>query len=130
MATGSTPDSPDPATRRSAAGEALGLVQAIVGLLWSTARDPRVPRGTKVIAALLAVYLMCPLDIIPDWIPVLGHLDDAVLIAVAVPWILRRLPPEVVRDHWHGDEPLEALRARFRRKPRRKSDTTNYGGRP
>ena len=105
-------------------------MQSVVWLLWSVARDPRVPRATKVVAGLLAVYLMMPLDLVPDWIPVIGHLDDVILVAVAVPWILRRVPPDVVREHWHGDEPLQALRDRFRRKRPPKADSPDPGGSP
>jgi uncharacterized membrane protein YkvA (DUF1232 family) len=61
--------------------------------------EPRVPLAAKLLIPLLAVYLALPLDLIPDFIPVLGQLDD-LLVAGVVLWLLRRLTaPEVIEEH-------------------------------
>ena len=72
-------------------------------------RDPRVPRRRKALLAVLAGYLALPFDLIPDFIPVLGQLDDALFVVL----VLRRLvlaDEELVREHWPGsDRGLDAL---------------------
>jgi uncharacterized membrane protein YkvA (DUF1232 family) len=79
-------------------------------------RDPRVPRRRKALLAALAGYLALPFDLIPDFIPVLGQLDDALLVVL----VLRRLvlaDDELVREQWPGsgrglDVLLRATRSR------------------
>lgn len=70
----------------------LALGRALFG-------DRRVPIGARVIAIALAIYLASPLDIIPDFIPVLGVLDDLVVVLAGVGLLLRVVPREVVEDH-------------------------------
>ena len=78
--------------------------------LWHVARDPRVPWTVKAALAGMAAYLASPIDLIPDWIPGLGYLDDVVLVGVVVGYVLRKVPREVVREHWGEDvEVLEGL---------------------
>ena len=60
--------------------------------------DPRVPRRVKVIPLILVLYLLMPFDLIPDFIPVLGYLDDVALIAVALALMVKLMPLEVVMD--------------------------------
>jgi uncharacterized membrane protein YkvA (DUF1232 family) len=67
-------------------------------------RDPRVPRRAKVALVLLVPYLASPIDLIPDFIPVLGHLDDAVLVALALRYVVRLAGPDVVEELWPGSE--------------------------
>ena len=67
-------------------------------------RDPRVPRRAKLALALLLPYLASPIDFIPDFIPIAGQLDDVVLVAVALRYVLKRAGPRVVEDHWPGSE--------------------------
>jgi uncharacterized membrane protein YkvA (DUF1232 family) len=55
------------------------------------------------LGALLA-YLLSPIDLVPDFVPVAGHLDDALLIALALRHLLRAAGPEAVRAHWPGPE--------------------------
>jgi uncharacterized membrane protein YkvA (DUF1232 family) len=62
-------------------------------------RDPRVPRVRKVALALVLVYLVIPIDLVPDFIPVAGQLDDAILVALALRGLLRT---GLVREHWPG----------------------------
>jgi uncharacterized membrane protein YkvA (DUF1232 family) len=64
--------------------------------------DPRVPRRSRLMLVALLGYLVCPIDLIPDFIPVAGQFDDAVLLALVLHHLVRISGPEVVRDHWPG----------------------------
>jgi uncharacterized membrane protein YkvA (DUF1232 family) len=83
--------------------EYLLLVPRFVQLLWRLTRDPRVPARSKATLLLLGGYLALPFDIIPDFIPVAGQMDDLMVIAFALDQMINRVPPEVVREHWDGD---------------------------
>lgn len=87
------------------------LLKLAVGLM----RDPRVPRSRKIALALLATYLALPFDLIPDFIPVLGVVDDIVLAGVTLAWVVRAIPPEVVEEHWDGESDLAELLDKVRR---------------
>ncbi|NBW77054.1 MAG: DUF1232 domain-containing protein [Sphingomonadaceae bacterium] len=63
--------------------------------LWLAARDPRVPFGAKLLAGLVAAYALSPIDLIPDFIPVLGYLDDLLIVPAGI-WLAIRLIPEPV----------------------------------
>jgi uncharacterized membrane protein YkvA (DUF1232 family) len=71
--------------------------------------DPRVPAESKVLLALLVVYLASPIDLVPDFIPVAGQLDDALLLALALRHLVRRSGARVVAEHWPG--PVRTLNA-------------------
>ena len=60
------------------------------------------PRRSKVALALLVPYLASPIDLIPDFIPGLGQLDDALLVAVALRYVIRRAGPDVITELWPG----------------------------
>ncbi len=64
--------------------------------------DARVPRSTRVLLAPAIAYLAFPLDLIPDFIPVIGYLDDALVLAWALRRIVRAAGPVVVREQWPG----------------------------
>lgn len=64
-------------------------------LLWYAIRQPATPRFIKVGAILLALYVVSPLDVIPDLIPVLGWLDDVTLLALGIPFLLKKVPPHI-----------------------------------
>jgi uncharacterized membrane protein YkvA (DUF1232 family) len=66
--------------------------------------DERVPRRAKVPIVLLMPYLASPIDLIPDFIPVLGQLDDAVLVALVLRRVVRMAGRDVVRELWPGSE--------------------------
>ena len=83
--------------------EYLLLAPRFVQLLWRLTRDPRVPARSKATLLLLGGYLALPFDIIPDFIPVAGQMDDLMVIAFALDQMINRVPPEVVREHWDGD---------------------------
>jgi len=69
-----------------------------VHALYLAYRDPRVPWYGRVFAACVVAYAFSPLDLIPDPIPVLGHLDDLILIPLGVALALHMIPPEVMAD--------------------------------
>jgi uncharacterized membrane protein YkvA (DUF1232 family) len=66
--------------------------------------DPRVPRRAKAGVALLVPYLALPFDLVPDFIPVAGQLDDAILVAVVVACVVRKSGRQVVAELWPGSE--------------------------
>ncbi len=75
--------------------------------------DPRVPQRWKVASALALVYLAFPFDLVPDFIPVAGQLDDAILIAFVLRGLLRSAGPRLLREHWPGPTALLVPIERF-----------------
>ena len=75
------------------------LIKRDVHALYFAARDPRVPWYAKVLAATVAAYALSPIDLIPDFIPVLGYLDDAILVPLGILLTLRLVPPELMSEH-------------------------------
>ncbi len=75
----------------------------IVKLLTRLARDPRVPVRAKRLAAGLAAYAILPIDLAPDWIPVLGLADDLLAVMVGMAVLIESAPREVVAEHWDGE---------------------------
>ncbi len=61
--------------------------------LWIAARDPRTPLAAKIVAGAVAAYALSPIDLIPDFIPVLGYLDDLLIVPLGI-WVAVRLIPE------------------------------------
>jgi uncharacterized membrane protein YkvA (DUF1232 family) len=88
----------------SRAREIAAFLPDCVGLIRRLLRDPRVPRRPKVALWLLLPYLASPIDLIPDFIPVLGHFDDAVLVAAVLAYVIRRAGRDVVEELWPGSE--------------------------
>ena len=70
-----------------------------VRVLYSASRDPRVPLHAKLLVALVVAYALSPIDLIPDFVPVLGYLDDLVLIPLGVAAAIRMVPPDVLAEH-------------------------------
>ncbi len=64
--------------------------------------DPRVPRSKKLLLAAVIPYLALPIDLVPDFIPVAGYLDDAVIVALALRHVLRGSDPAIITQHWPG----------------------------
>jgi uncharacterized membrane protein YkvA (DUF1232 family) len=77
------------------------LVRGDLRHLWWALRHPQAPRWLKVGTALLAVYLLSPVDLLPDMLPVVGVVDDLVIIPLVLRWMLNRLPPSLRRDAGH-----------------------------
>jgi uncharacterized membrane protein YkvA (DUF1232 family) len=74
------------------------VVKGDARLLWLALRHPHSPGWLKAAVAGLVLYLVSPVDLIPDVIPVLGVMDDIVLLPLAINWLLKRLPANVRRD--------------------------------
>jgi uncharacterized membrane protein YkvA (DUF1232 family) len=89
--------------RRVAAKELALLVPNLVLLFKDLLRDPAVPRGSKIALGIGVVWLISPMDLLPEFLPVLGPLDDAVVAALVLRYLVRRAGPDVVRRHWRGD---------------------------
>jgi uncharacterized membrane protein YkvA (DUF1232 family) len=66
--------------------------------LWLAARDPRTPWQAKAVAALVAAYALSPIDLIPDFIPVLGYLDDLVIVPLGILLAVKLLPPPLMDE--------------------------------
>jgi uncharacterized membrane protein YkvA (DUF1232 family) len=91
-------------------GEALRLLPDLVRLLRRLAGDRGVPRAARVRLWLLLGYLAIPIDLVPDFVPVLGYADDAIVVSLVLRSVLRRAGGPVVRHHWPGtDDGLAAL---------------------
>jgi uncharacterized membrane protein YkvA (DUF1232 family) len=84
--------------------ESLHLVPDTVRLLRRLATDKSLPRGIRVRLWLLYAYLASPIDLIPDFIPVMGYAADAFIVCAVLRAVVRRAGPEVVRRHWPGTE--------------------------
>jgi uncharacterized membrane protein YkvA (DUF1232 family) len=93
--------------------EALRLLPDVLRLLRRLAADPTLPRGVRVRLGLLLVYLALPIDLIPDFIPVLGYADDAIITTVVLRSVVRRTGIDAVREHWPGTDDGFAALARL-----------------
>ena len=70
-----------------------------VHALYLAARDPRTPLLAKVVAMLVAAYALSPIDLIPDFIPVIGYLDDLVIVPLGILLAVRLVPPPLLAEH-------------------------------
>jgi uncharacterized membrane protein YkvA (DUF1232 family) len=73
-------------------------LQTDVLALYLAARDPRTPLAPKLVAAAVAAYALSPIDLIPDFIPVLGALDDLIIVPLGIALAVRLIPPEILRE--------------------------------
>jgi uncharacterized membrane protein YkvA (DUF1232 family) len=83
-------------------GEAIEVARKLptyARLVWGLARDPRVPTQQKLVLGAIAAYLAFPIDIVPDFIPVLGQMDDVAVLLLGLDWFIRNAPEEVVEEH-------------------------------
>jgi uncharacterized membrane protein YkvA (DUF1232 family) len=69
-------------------------------------RDPRVPRRARVAVAIAAVWVLSPIDLIPEFLPVIGPLDDVVVVALVLRYAARSVPREVLMEAWPGNPAL------------------------
>lgn len=89
--------------RRSAARELATLIPNLVALFRGLLRDPRVSRGSKVWLWFAIVWLVSPVDLIPEFVPVAGPLDDAIVAALVLRHVLKRTDASALSEHWRGD---------------------------
>jgi uncharacterized membrane protein YkvA (DUF1232 family) len=74
-------------------------VKRDVHALWLAARDPRTPWYARAFALAIAAYALSPIDLIPDFVPVLGYLDEVILLPPAILLAVRLVPPELMAEH-------------------------------
>ena len=106
------------AEREASTRDLVFALPDILRLLWRVIRDKRTPRLVRGGLVAVAAYLAMPFDVIPDWLPVLGQVDDVVVLTVGVRTLLRQVPEPVLREHWTGEKRvLEAVLGRPVRDP-------------
>src|ERR671936_899482 len=98
--------------RREDARAFATFIPDCIVLVSRLAREPRVPRRRKLLLVALVGYLALPFDLVPDFIPVAGQLDDVLVVAFVLRRFLRSGGDELVREHWPGPE--QSLRLVFR----------------
>ncbi|MCV7287391.1 DUF1232 domain-containing protein [Mycolicibacterium wolinskyi] len=90
--------------------EAVRLLPDLLRLIPRLAADKSLPRGVRIRLALLVVYLAVPIDLIPDFIPVLGYADDAIIVTWVLRSVVRHAGVDAVRAHWPGtDDGFDAM---------------------
>jgi uncharacterized membrane protein YkvA (DUF1232 family) len=90
---------------------ALRLLPDVVRLIKALAADPDLPRAVRIRLGLLLVYLALPFDLVPDFVPVIGYADDAVVVAITLRSVTRRAGSAALARHWQGTpEGLAAIR--------------------
>src|SRR5690349_24460105 len=75
------------------------IIKRDIHALYLASRDPRVPWYAKALALVVAGYALSPIDLIPDFIPVVGYLDDVILVPLGVMLVIRLIPPEIMAEH-------------------------------
>jgi uncharacterized membrane protein YkvA (DUF1232 family) len=90
--------------------EALRLLPDVLRLIRRLAADPGLPRAVRIRLGAVLAYLALPIDLIPDFIPVLGYADDAIIVTIVLRSVARRAGAGAVRAHWPGtDDGFTAL---------------------
>ena len=90
--------------RREQAIAAMRLIPDLLGLLKRLFMDPRVPLWSKAVLVLGILYLVLPIDLVPDFVPVAGQLDDVLIAGLVVALLIRTAGDEVVADNWRGSD--------------------------
>jgi uncharacterized membrane protein YkvA (DUF1232 family) len=80
-----------------------GVLPACIATARRLRRDPRVPRRVKFAVAFAALWVLSPIDLIPEFLPVIGPLDDVVVVALVLRYAARRIPREAIEDAWTGE---------------------------
>jgi uncharacterized membrane protein YkvA (DUF1232 family) len=75
------------------------LVKRDTHAIYFAARDPRVPWYAKALAFCVAGYALSPIDLIPDFIPIVGYLDDVIIVPLGIVLIVKLIPPEIMAEH-------------------------------
>jgi len=101
--------------RRDDARALATFIPDCIVLVTRLARDPRVPRRRKLLLIGLVAYLALPFDLVPDFIPVAGQLDDAIIVALVLRHFVRAGGESMVREHWPGPDQSLALILRLAR---------------
>jgi uncharacterized membrane protein YkvA (DUF1232 family) len=88
------------------ARELARFLPACVTLVRRLRRDSRVPRSAKIAVGVAALWVISPIDLIPEFLPIIGPLDDVVVVALALRYVARRVPRAVILEAWPGDPRL------------------------
>lgn len=112
--------------RKVAAKQLARAIPDLVRLCRGLMRDDRVPFGSKVLAGAALVWLLSPIDLVPEFIPLLGPLDDVIVVGLVLRHLIKRAGPDVVQEHWQGDPRL--LRATLRLAGLRRSEMPPLNG--
>ncbi|MEP6661290.1 MAG: DUF1232 domain-containing protein [Acidimicrobiales bacterium] len=96
------------------AKDLASVLPACVTTIRRLRKDPRVPRAAKVAIAIAGLWVLSPIDLIPEFLPVIGPLDDIIVVALAFRFAARRVPHEAIYEAWPADPALldRLLRAR------------------
>jgi uncharacterized membrane protein YkvA (DUF1232 family) len=89
--------------RKTIAKELVTLVPNLLRLFRGLIGDPRVPWSSKALLVVGVLWLASPIDLIPEFVPGVGPIDDAVVASLVLRHLVKRAGPEVVREHWQGD---------------------------
>ena len=94
---------------RRLAKDAVLLVPNFAKLVARLLADPRVPRRSKIALGMAAAYVVSPIDLLPEFIPVIGWLDDLLILTYVLDRVIERAGPELVEEHWDGPGDLLGL---------------------
>ncbi len=89
----------------------ISFLPACVVLIRTLRKHPAVPRSAKVALGVAAIWVISPIDLIPEFLPVIGPLDDIIVVALALRFAARRVPVELLVEAWPEDDPKLLLRA-------------------
>jgi uncharacterized membrane protein YkvA (DUF1232 family) len=104
--------------RETTTRDLVFAIPDIAKLLWKIVRDRRVSLFVRGGLVATAAYLALPFDVLPDWVPLLGQLDDFVVLTFGVRTLLRQVPDPILQEHWTGERRiLETLIGRSVRDP-------------
>ncbi len=107
-----TPSGGASAQVRKLAADAVHLLPNLIKLLGRLVSDPRVPRRSKVVIGVALAYLVSPVDLIPEFVPVIGFADDLLLVSYAINHLITVAGEDVVLEHWDGPrDMLELVRS-------------------
>jgi uncharacterized membrane protein YkvA (DUF1232 family) len=90
------------APSQTSAMDVVRLLPDVLRLATRLARDPATPRSSRLALAGLALWIASPIDLIPEFLPVIGPLDDIVVAAIVLRWVGRRVGEDALRSHWPG----------------------------
>jgi uncharacterized membrane protein YkvA (DUF1232 family) len=94
---------------RQLAKDAVLMLPNLIKLLGRLLKDPRVPRRSKIVVGAVMAYVVSPIDLLPEFIPVAGVLDDLFLVVFALNHLIERAGEEVVLEHWDGPQDILSM---------------------
>jgi uncharacterized membrane protein YkvA (DUF1232 family) len=87
----------------------IAMLPQLLGLVVNLLRDPRVSSADKAILGATVAYMLNPVDLVPDWIPFVGLVDDVYFVAIALLRLVLRVDEKVLKDNWKGRDDLLPL---------------------